>query len=211
MSRAHFRQDSVIFRFRGKQSRCTCFPVGERKYGGAFILYPVSFTRPPHMANTNGRLATFTGVKRPSADDSPGWSDRLPMTPLGYLGRSRKGCCAAIPPAWGTWIMRGGHRPVIRAGLSKVKITSWIARGGHRSVIGSISRQSIMRIFRSPVRFGMLRVPSRRVLALPEVQHERLTAFLPGLHQDVVHMRLDGAHGEEQLVGDLLVVLAQDD
>lgn len=54
-------------------------------------------------------------------------------------------------------------------------------------------------------------VPSRRVLALPEVQHERLTAFLPGLDQDVVHMRLDGAHGEEQLVGDLLVVLAQDD
>ena len=42
-------------------------------------------------------------------------------------------------------------------------------------------------------------------LALPEVGDERRAVLLLGFDQDVVDVGLDGAHGKEQLVNNLLV------
>ena len=42
-------------------------------------------------------------------------------------------------------------------------------------------------------------------LALPEAENERRAVLLLGFDQDVVDVGLDGAHGKEQLVSNLLV------
>lgn len=49
------------------------------------------------------------------------------------------------------------------------------------------------------------------LLALPEVDDEVLAVLGAGLLDEVVHVGLDGPHGEHELVGDLLVGLLHDD